>query len=410
MQIIKMKRDNMRRTVIKFGGSSVSTIEKMQLLADKIILRTANLEQLVVVVSAMGKTTSELLTLSKRVSLNPDKREVDLLISTGEQYSIALFTMILIEKGCPAISLTGPQAGIITTGLHTQSKIVDIDISIVEKHLENNKVVVVAGFQGINNEGDITTLGRGGSNTTAASLAAKLKCPCETYTDVEGIYKVDPNLYPQAKKFDVIGYEEMKEMAFLGAKVMEPRSIEIAERYRVPLYVASAHKNRIGTYIREKESIEKKSITGLAINDKIIIVTLNNVLNDLSVISDIFIQLANNEINIDIISQNIVDDKTICLAFAACTDDLHIISLVIDKLIKQYPDIKVKKDLDIVKLSVVGIGMRTQTEVAIKLYKLLADNNISYKLVTISEISISISIDSNDKLKAVQVISEALNL
>ena len=232
----------MNRVVIKYGGSSVATIEKMRELAQKIIARAEANDQIVVVVSAMGNTTNQLLELAKKASSRPPKREIDLLISTGEQVSISLFTMVLNEMGGNAIALTGFQAGIQTTGLHTKTKIKDITTTTIEKHLNDGKIVVVAGFQGQNELGDITTLGRGGSDTTAVAIAAKLKTHAEIYTDVEGIYGIDPRLFPNAKKIDQITYEEMKEMAFLGAKVMEPRSIEIGHRFGVKIYVASAHK------------------------------------------------------------------------------------------------------------------------------------------------------------------------
>lgn len=222
----------MNPVVMKFGGSSVENIEKMQAIAQRILRKKADGYDIVVVVSAMGKTTNQLLELARQASANPSKREIDLLISTGEQVSISLLSMILNENGQSAIGLTGFQAGIKTSGLHTKNKIEDIDIHKVEKHLREGKIVVVAGFQGLNQEGDITTLGRGGSDTTAVALAAKLNCRAEIYTDVEGIYGVDPRLYPAARKIDMISFEEMKEMAFLGAKVMEPRSIEIGHRFK----------------------------------------------------------------------------------------------------------------------------------------------------------------------------------
>lgn len=208
----------MHTLVQKYGGSSVESIEKMQLIADKIILEKEKGTRLVVVVSAMGKTTNHLIEIANQASSTPSKRELDLLMSTGEQVSIALLTMILKEKGCLAIALTGLQAGILTGGIHTKNKILDIEIKKVEKYLQDDYVVVVAGFQGYNEEGDITTLGRGGSDTTAVALAAKLGSTCEIYTDVDGIYSVDPRVYKTAKKLDVISYEEMKEMASLDRK------------------------------------------------------------------------------------------------------------------------------------------------------------------------------------------------
>src|SRR5690606_18228578 len=240
----------MSRAVLKFGGSSLATIELMEKVAQRVIRKKEQYDELVVVVSAMGKTTNSLLSLAKSVSKYPNKREVDLLISTGEMVSAALLAMMLQEKGNHAIALTGFQAGISTKGIHTKNKIADINVSNIESKLKEGNIVIVAGFQGLNQDGEITTLGRGGSDTTAVALGAKLKCIAEIYTDVTGIYGVDPRIYPNAKQLLEIDYEEMKEMAFLGAKVMEPRSIDIAQNFGVTVYVASAHTDEIGTYIK----------------------------------------------------------------------------------------------------------------------------------------------------------------
>ena len=400
----------MKRAVLKFGGSSVASIEKMKSIALKIIERVRNDEELVIVVSAMGKTTNELLQLAKTAAKNPNKREMDMLLSTGEQISISLLAMILNEKGCPAIALTGFQAGIKTVGLHTKNKISEIDITKVEKHLLEKKTVVVAGFQGLNDEGDITTLGRGGSDTTAVALAAKLGCMCEIYTDVDGIYGVDPRLYPQAKKLNYISYEEMKEMAHLGAKVMEPRSIEIGHRYHVPIYVALNNQMVSGTYITEGVSMESKSVTGLSVSEKVMMVTLNKIPNTISSVADIFILLANNEINVDMISQTIASDGSLSVAFTASADDLDAINNVIETITSLNPEIEVNQERHIVKVSVVGIGMRNQTGVAAELFRILSENKIAFKQVTTSEISISYTIDSSLKEKAVEVIAKAFNL
>ena len=243
------------RKVLKFGGSSLADLDKMRNVAQNVRDRALQGEELVVVVSAMGKTTNQLLAMIGEASQAPSKREVDVMLSTGEQVSIALLAMILQELGTPAISLTGFQAGILTEGLHTKTKILDIDTTAVERQLASGNVVVVAGFQGYNEAGDITTLGRGGSDTTAVALAAKLGCGCEIYTDVSGIYGVDPRLFPPARQLEEITWEEMKEMAFLGSKVMEPRSVDIAQHFGVEIYVASAHENIAGTYIRKAGKI-----------------------------------------------------------------------------------------------------------------------------------------------------------
>jgi aspartate kinase len=400
----------MERVVLKFGGSSVESIDKMQLIANRIISKKQNNMQVVVVLSAMGKTTNQLLDLAKQASKSPSKREIDMLISTGEQVSIALLTMILNEKGFDSIALTGFQAGIKTSGIHTRNRILDIDTTKIVHHLESNKIVVVAGFQGFNEEGDITTLGRGGSDTTAVAIAAKLRCPAEIYTDVDGIYGVDPRLYKDAKKLDYISYEEMKEMAFLGAKVMEPRSIEIGHRYQVPIYVASSLNDHIGTYIKEYTKMEEKSITGLSVSEKIMMVAIKNFPDRASDIANLFIELANLEINVDMISQTPTSEGFINLAFSASADDLDYINEVIEKIMTQYDNIEVYKNTKVAKVSVVGTMMRTQSGIAAQLFKLLADHDIDFMLVTTSEISISYIIDKELINKAVIAISNYFQL
>ena len=244
----------------------MGSIEKIKSVAKKVILEKEKGNDVVVVVSAMGKTTNKLVDLAKEISVNPDKRELDVLLSTGEQISISLLAIAIQSLGYDAISFTGYQAGIRTKGIHSKSEIESIDIDRIKENLEQGKIVIVAGFQGINENGDITTLGRGGSDTTAVALAASLGCNCIIYTDVEGIYPVDPKLYPNAKKIDCIGYKEMIEMSRLGAGVMETTSVEIGYRKNVPIYVTSSSKDTKGTYITGNEStINCKPIIGIAI-------------------------------------------------------------------------------------------------------------------------------------------------
>ena len=400
----------MNRVVMKFGGSSVATIEKMKAVSNRVITRKNQGEDVVVVVSAMGKTTNQLLELAAQASRNPSKREIDLLLSTGEQVSVSLITMIFNDLGYPAIGLTGQQAGIKTVGLHTKNKIDDIDPSKIIKHLSDGKIVVVAGFQGINEEGDITTLGRGGSDTTAVALAAKLDCNAEIYTDVSGIYGVDPRLYAKASQLSAITYEEMKEMAFLGAKVMEPRSIEIGHRFNVNILVASAHSDEPGTWIKENVPMEHKSITGISVSENVILVSLHHLPPKAKVVADLFIKLAQSEINVDIISQNMTPQGTMDIAFTASMDDMATVHAVLDSIQITHPQAHITIDPDIVKVSVVGSGMRTQSGVAAKLFELFSQNDIDFKLVTTSEISISYTMDKSLKTKAVSLIAEAFNL
>lgn len=397
------------RTVVKFGGSSVADIEKMRHIAENLKMRKDKGEDLIVVVSAMGKTTNQLLAIANEAVKNPSKREVDMMISTGEQVSIALLSMILNEMGAKAVSLTGFQAGIRTEGVHTKTKILDIDTEKIEEKLNEDNIVVVAGFQGYNEIGEITTLGRGGSDTTAVALAAKLNCSCEIYTDVDGIYGIDPRLYPKARHLDEIDFEEMKEMAFLGSKVMEPRSVDIAQHYGVEIYVASAHENKRGTYIKEVDNrLESRSITGLSVAENVMMVTLNNL--PVESISEVFISLAREEINIDMISQTTMSDGRTSLSFTASAEDKSAMEAIMHKIINPIEGVTMSTVTDIVKISVVGSGMRTQSGVAAKLFKLFADNDIQFMQVTTSEISISYIMKKSYKEKAVFIIAEDFQL
>jgi aspartate kinase len=401
----------MATIVQKYGGTSVGSIDKIKAVAKKVIERKKAGNDIVVVVSAMGKTTDKLIDMAKQISENPNKREMDMLISTGEQVTISLLSMAFHEAGCDSVSLTGFQAGIKTEGTHTKNRIADIDIENVKSHLDGGKIVVVAGFQGINESGDITTLGRGGSDTTAVALAAKLNCTCEIYTDVDGIYGVDPRIWPSAKKLDNISYEEMMEMASLGAGVMETRAVEIGCKYKIPIYVASTHGDKKGTYIKEYDkTMEEKVITGLSISDDVLMVTVNNVPYNSKNISIIFDKLAKHNVNIDMISQTAPFNGYINVSFTTSKEDINTINEVDKELKALVQGIKVSKELNITKLSVVGIGMMKQSGVAADIFNIFAENDIEFKQVTTSEISISYTLDSKDKQKAVTVLAGKLNL
>ncbi len=394
--------------VHKYGGTSVGTTERIKHIAKRVILEKEKGNDMVVVVSAMGKTTDHLVEMSKEIAINPNKREMDLILSTGEQVSIALLSMAFQEFGYDAIALTGFQAGIKTYGPHTKNKILDIDDEKIKNYLKEGKVVVVAGFQGVNENGDITTLGRGGSDTTAVAIAAKLGCPCHIYTDVDGIYSVDPRLYKEAKKLDVISYEEMMEMASLGAGVMEPRAIEIGCKYNIPIYVASSINDVGGTYIKEyDEKMEGNIVTGLSVCDDILMVTVSHILYNLDHVATLFEKLAIENVNVDMISQTAPVDGYINVSFTAPKDDLFIIEKVMRDLEGK---VEISIENEITKISVVGIGMRNQSGVSGRLFRILADNEISFRQVTTSEISISYTIDKKDKEKAVRALSNELNL
>ena len=394
--------------VHKYGGTSVGTTERIKHIAKRVILEKEKGNDMVVVVSAMGRTTDYLVEMSKEIAINPNKREMDLILSTGEQVSIALLSMAFQEFGYDAIALTGFQAGIKTYGPHTKNKILDIDDEKIKNYLKEGKVVVVAGFQGVNENGDITTLGRGGSDTTAVAIAAKLGCPCHIYTDVDGIYSVDPRLYKEAKKLDVISYEEMMEMASLGAGVMEPRAIEIGCKYNIPIYVASSINDVGGTYIKEyDEKMEGNIVTGLSVCDDILMVTVSHILYNLDHVATLFEKLAIENVNVDMISQTAPVDGYINVSFTAPKDDLFIIEKVMRDLEGK---VEISIENEITKISVVGIGMRNQSGVSGRLFRILADNGISFRQVTTSEISISYTIDKKDKEKAVRALSNELNL
>lgn len=397
--------------VQKYGGSSVATIDKIREVSKRLIAEKKNGQDVVVVVSAMGKTTNNLIDLASQVSANPCKRELDALLSTGEQMTISLLSMTIKEMGAEAISLTGFQAGFQTEGFHTKNKIKDIDIDKIKKHLDEGKIVVVAGFQGINECGDLTTLGRGGSDTSAVALAAKLNCPCEIYTDVDGVYGIDPRLFPTAKKLQSITYEEMMEMASLGSGIMESRAVEIGLKYGVPIYVGLNTGEKTGTYIKEwDDTMEQKLVTGVSATDNVLMVTLSNIPYDPKSISNIFESLADKNVNIDMISQSSNRDKFVDVSFTTSKDDEFTIDQSVSKLKEDISDLDYIKESGLSKVSVVGTGMRDQSGVAAHIFKIFADNNIEFKQITTSEISISYIINAEDKKKTVTVLCEQLGL
>jgi len=401
----------MALVVQKYGGSSVGTIEKIKNVARRVAKRRQAGDQVVVVVSAMGKTTNMLVGMAEEISENPPTREMDMLMSTGEQISISLLSIALKELGFDSISMTGFQAGILTGGRHTNARITNIEISNVREELDKGKIVVVAGFQGVNENGNITTLGRGGSDTTAVALAAKLSCDCEIYTDVEGIYTVDPRLYTEAKKLKTISYEEMMEMASLGAGVMHTRSVEIGQKFNVPIYVALSTEERPGTYIKERDaSMEEKVITGLSVSDDDIMITINGIPYSAKVVSGLFEKLAKKDVNIDMISQTAPYDGFINISFTTNKGDLNSIKEVISVFKKENGGVAAEIDEEITKLSVVGNGMRTHAGVAAKMFKILAENDIEFKQVTTSEIRISYTINPKDKIKAVNAVAKVFDL
>ncbi|TYC84861.1 aspartate kinase [Acetobacterium wieringae] len=401
----------MNIVVQKYGGTSVGSTERIINVAKRIIAKKQSGHQVVVVVSAMGKTTDDLVKLAYDINPTPPKRELDRLLSTGEQISISLLSMALQALGHDAISFTGPQVGIRTSGRHTKSRIEGIDTTKILESLNDDKIVIIAGFQGVNENDDVTTLGRGGSDTSAVALACVLEAPCEIYTDVEGIYGVDPRLYPQAKKLNTVSYEEMLEMASLGAGVMHPRAIELGSKYDTPIWVASSELEIPGTIITKGENnMEGQSITGVAIDNDEIMITIRDVPFDRNITSQFFSQFATKSINIDMISQSAPIDDLINISFTAPASDLADAKKVLAAFQEKHPGIGVIINEQVSKLSVVGIGMRSQSGVAAKFFSLLADNNIQMLMITTSEIRISCIIPEKDKDLAVTATAQAFDL
>ena len=400
--------------VQKYGGTSMGTIDRIKNVARRIIKKREDGNQMVVVVSAMGKSTDELVKMAYSISDAPPRRELDMLLATGEQVSISMLSMALNAMGYDAISFTGPQVGVHTMGHHGKSRIMDIETRKIEDALNDGKIVIIAGFQGVNENDDITTLGRGGSDTSAVALSCVLECPCEIYTDVDGIYDVDPRLYPPAKKLDTVSFDEMLEMASLGAGVMHARAIELGSKYNAEIYVASSIHDVPGTLIKEGDSnmspMEQQAITGLAIDNDELMVSLKNVPFDMNITAQFFSDLAKKSINIDMISQTAPVYGAINISFSAPIEDLSELRKILYDFMEKYPQVEMDINKEISKLSVVGIGMRSQSGVAAKFFQLLADNNIPMLMITTSEIRISCVIPSELRDTAVMATADAFDL
>lgn len=396
--------------VEKYGGTSVGTIAQIKAVAAHAAKLKAQGDQVVIVASAMGKTTNKLIAMAKEIGEHVNERELDSLLSTGEQRTITLLAMAIDALGVPAVSLTGYQCGFITSDHHSHARIMDIDITRLKQHLEDDKVVVVAGFQGANEVGDITTLGRGGSDTTAVALAAKLGWECHIFTDVNGVYTIDPRMYPHAKRLHEITYNEMMQMACLGAGVLETRSVELASKYGVRLYLGRALEENLdkGTYIMEKtKHLEDMPITGISIKEDYAIMRVNDLPNDGKFLNSLFAMISQLDINLDTISQQLTHDGKVNFAFYCNKQQSDVILKNIDKLHSRYP---ISHLLGFVKLSIVGVGISTHSGIAAKVLTTLSDHNIRYYQITSSEISISLTIEEKDKLKAVEVLGKAFDL
>lgn len=394
--------------VEKYGGSSVETIDKIKAIAKHAAdLKKAG-HNLVIVASAMGKTTNKLLAMASEIGEHVNKRELDSLLSTGEQRTVTLMAMAIEQEGISAVSMTGFQCGFKTSEDHTYAKIHDIEIERVRAQVEQGKIVVVAGFQGVSEAGEITTLGRGGSDTTAVALAAKLGWECHIYTDVNGIYTIDPRIYPAAKRLKEITYDEMMQMACGGSGVLETRSVELASKYKVKLYLGkSLEDTRKGTYIMEQTYLETMPITGISAKDDYAIVRVNDLPNDGVYIARLFEKMAKLNIVVDTISQQLTHDEKVNFSFSCDRISSDALAKHLPELEEQYP---ITRMLGFVKLSIVGIGMSTRSGIASRVLRCLCEKQIQYFLVTSSEICITLTIASQDKKEAIDALAKEFNL
>ena len=404
----------MRNNLIvqKYGGSSVANIGRIKNVARRIARYRKNGHGLVVVVSALGDTTDELMNLAHEVTPVPSEREIDMLISTGEQVSASLLAMALHRMGVGAISFTGAQVGIMTDGSHTKARIMGVGANRIRAELKKSKVVIVAGFQGINPEQEITTLGRGGSDITAVALAVALKASvCEIYTDVEGVYTADPRVVKDAKKLSRISYEEMLELASLGAQVMQARSMEVAKKFSVPLHIRSSFNNKQGTIISEEvKAMEEVLVSGVTANKGEAKVTICDVPDKPGIAAVIFRDLAKADINVDMIIQNISRTGYTDVSFTVPLAELARTRQVMRKIVK---GVKAKGAIynnDIAKVSIVGIGMKSHSGVAAQMFQALALKKINIDMISTSEIKISCVIKKKRAEEAVRVIHKAFEL
>ena len=398
--------------VQKYGGSSLSSTNNISKIAEKIISKTNQGYMVVVVVSAMGDSTDNLISLASEVNSNANTitREMDILLSTGELVSSTLMTLSLISKGKNAVSLSGTQAGIMTNSVHGSARISDINTNRIQKELSENSVVVVAGFQGLNNLGDVTTLGRGGSDTTAVALAVALSAErCEIYTDVEGIFTTDPRISNNARKLDKISFEEMLEMASLGAK-MNPRSIELGLVYNMPLYVASSFSSTDGTLIYRSSNMEiRKAVTGIAVDKNVAKITIKGVTDQPGIAADLLKPLSDAGISIDVIVQNTSSDGTTDFTYTVSESNLDRAVNLMNSLDQiNYKEIESGKDL--AKLSIVGTGMENSPGYAAKMFSVLSSLKVNIDMITTSEIRITTIINKNDIEKSVTALHDAFEL
>ena len=394
-------------TVMKFGGSSVADLEHIRNVAKRCIEKQQSGSQVVVVLSAMGKTTDNLIATAKQITPNPSRREMDMLLSTGEQVSVSLMAMTLLQMGVSAISLNAWQVPMHTTSDYQNAKFKRIDTERIRKELDGNKIVVITGFQGINKYDDITTLGRGGSDTTAVALAAELHADvCEIYTDVDGVYTADPRVVPNARKMDEVTYDEMLEMASLGAKVLHSRCVEIAKKYGVELVVCSSLNRNSGTIVRENTKMEKMLISGVAADKNVAKIRVAGLGNDPDSTFRLLNLLDKNNLNIDVMIQSLGKDGTKSMSFTVAKTDLNRALEVLNANRENLGIQKLDSDEKVAKVSVIGAGIRSHSGVAAKMFGALAGAGINTEMVTTSEIRITALIDEDYTDLAMRAIHE----
>ena len=400
--------------VQKYGGTSVGTVERIQSVAKKVAKFHQQGHQMVVVVSAMSGETNRLVGLAQKMQSHPDPREMDVLLSTGEQVTIALLCMALKTEGCAARSYTGGQVKILTDGSHTKARIRSIDDESIRNDLDQGNIVVVAGFQGMDEAGNITTLGRGGSDTTGVALAAALNADeCQIYTDVDGVYTTDPRIVPNAKRLDKVTFEEMLEMASLGSKVLQIRAVEFAGKYNVPLRVLHSFQDGPGTLItidEESSLMEQPLVSGIALNRDEAKVTIKGIPDVPGVASKVLAPVGDANIEVDVIVQNISADNTTDLTFTVNRSDRVKAKAIMDEVAKTLGAKDVLTDDTVVKVSIVGVGMRSHAGVASTMFRALADENINIQMITTSEIKTSVIIDERYAELAVRSLHTAFDL
>ncbi|MFJ3447526.1 MULTISPECIES: aspartate kinase [Pseudomonas] len=399
--------------VQKFGGTSVGSIERIEQVADKVKKFREQGTDLVVVLSAMSGETNRLIDLAKQITDKPEPRELDVIVSTGEQVTIALLTMALMKRGVPAVSYTGNQVRILTDSAHNKARILQIDDQKIRADLKAGRVVVVAGFQGVDEHGNITTLGRGGSDTTGVALAAALKADeCQIYTDVDGVYTTDPRVVPQAQRLEKITFEEMLEMASLGSKVLQIRSVEFAGKYNVPLRVLHSFKEGPGTLITidEEESMEQPIISGIAFNRDEAKLTIRGVPDTPGVAFKILGPISAANIEVDMIVQNVSHDNTTDFTFTVHRNEYEKALSVLENTAREIGAREVVGDTKIAKVSIVGVGMRSHAGVASRMFEALAKESINIQMISTSEIKVSVVIEEKYLELAVRALHTAFEL